>query len=596
MEGPARAALLLDLGRIYKDRLGSQDEAQVVYEELLREDPSSRKALEFLAEHYEKSSQWEELFKLHLGSVETTWDPGERLERTRLAADIAQQRLQDPKLAIEAWERLWKLGGGLHQVRLALTQLYRDAGQWKALADFLFEDAQVIESADGNLQLREVVELCLYGANDLERAKETVDLLLDHQPEDAMALLASAEVLARREDWDSLLSLLVKAEKELDATGALGLRRWIADALWKGGRQEDATEIYRKVLHEFPDDLAAAKAVEQAFTKAERHEELVELLETQLARAEDPSERADVLAKLAEIAHKNLGDPQKAIDYWKQRIEAMEESDLEGLSALGKLYDEVEAYEDLAQVLGRELELRRDPSGKRELLSRLGVIYSQKLQDDERAEEAWRRMLVLDPEDGEARRELMQLHRRRGEYEALDRSLVREINLADEEVVEELCREAAKNVEENISDRERSFRAWFRVLDRAPRDPEALAAISRVMDRDEEVTRWATFLERRMEAAEEVDDKVSLGLELAGVWRERGEEGRLEAAAVYERVLGWKPHSEDAVGGLVEHWISQGEVHRAMNVLEFGSLKIQDTSARVALNRRAASLIPGEMK
>ncbi len=595
-EGPARAALLLDLGKIYRDHVGSENEARIVFEELLREDPSSRKALEFLISYYEKNSQWNALFRLYLGSVETTWDPDERLERTRMAAEIAQQRIQDPGLAVEAWERLWKLVGGLHQVRLALTQLYREGGRWKDLADFLFEDAQIMESAAGNLQLREVVELCLYGAGDLDRAKETVDRLIEKEPEDSMALLASAEVSARRKDWDSLTAMLGRAEKELDSSGAMGLKRWIADALYQGGRQQAALEIYRKVLEEHPDDASAARAVESALMEAERFDELVELLENMLERADRDEVKAKLLAKLAVTVDEKLGDFQRAIDYWKQHLEVLPENNSVALAGLARLYERIEAYEDLAEVLCAELEHRRDPSGKRNILSRLGRIYSENLHDDEKAEKTWRRMLVLDPEDGEAGRELLQLHKRKGEYEALNRSLVREINLADGDTALELCREAARNVEVNLADKGLALTAWWRVLDRNPKDIEALQAASGSSSKEPDPERWAGFLKRWINSVDEVSEKIRLGLDLGKTLMEMGSEGVLPAASAFERVLALHPGCVDSVKGLVELWIARGDVQGALSVLEYGCLGIDDSAIKADLLRWTAEKLDSDWK
>jgi tetratricopeptide (TPR) repeat protein len=600
-EGPARAALLLDLGRIYADRLADSEKACVVFEELLREDPSSRKALDFLAEHYEAESEWESLFDLHLESVESTWDPGERLDRTRQAAEIAEKRLQDSNRAIQAWERLWRLGGGLHQVRAALTELYRDGGQWKALARFLSEDAKGQEPAERSLQLREVAELCLYGAKDLERAKDTVESLLVDDPKDPVALLARAEVLARLEEWDALSELLGSIEEQLEESTALNLMRWAADALWKGGRQQQATEIYRKVLEQRPDDRAAAGAVEQALDEAGKHEELVSLLESRLERAGaregegGEEEAAEILAKLARVAEEKLEDLDRAVGYWKKRIDALD-GDMDSYRALASLYERQERWEELAEVLGKELELRRDPSGKRELLSRLGRIYSTKLDDDDRAEKAWRQMLVLDPEDTEARAELMALHRRRGEFEALDKALVREINLADEERAVELCREAARNVEENLSDPPRAFEAWFRVLDRRPRDKDALEGTVRVLESTDQKQRLASMLEREIDATEDVDAKVALGLRAASVWKSFGEEGRVSAACCYERVLKWRPDSVEALQGLCGLNLEGGDVARALSIAELGFLSLGGDDERAAFLRWVAGRLPEDEK
>jgi len=108
-KGANRITLLLDLGRLYRDRLGDPAAAEEVFALLADEDPTHSEALTFLAEQYRQTANWDSLYKLYLDAVAPTWDPNERLQRTREAADIALNKLDQPERAIEAWEQLWNL-------------------------------------------------------------------------------------------------------------------------------------------------------------------------------------------------------------------------------------------------------------------------------------------------------------------------------------------------------------------------------------------------------------------------------------------------------------------------------------------------------
>ncbi|MCD6499263.1 MAG: tetratricopeptide repeat protein [Deltaproteobacteria bacterium] len=589
--GSARATLLGDLGRIFRDRLRDLEQARSVFEEELEEDPASRDAMEFLTDFYEKKGQWQKLYTLLVRGAETTWDPAERMERTRRAAQMAMKRLDSADMAMAAWEKLWKLGAREYEVRSELMKLYRDTERWKELAAFLVDDAQGEEAAERRVQIRQVVELSLYGSKDYEQARTLVEELLADGGTDAIALLAKAEVLARQKDWSGLGGLVQSSEDVLPAEAVSALTRMAADEMWKGGRHKEATGLYRRVLEKSPADEDASAAVEQVLKEAGQFEELLALLEKRLHGVDDRDLKASVLERMALVADREMGDVDRAIDLWVQRSTVKPE-DMTSWLALADLYEKVERWEELATALRKQLDLRRDPSGKKAILSQLGSLYAHQLSNDDEAEACWRDVLTLDPEDVEARNELMALHRRRGEFDALDRALAREIAMADDpQVALDHCREAAINAQDNLSNSERALAAWLRVLDRAPDDLQALDAAVTLLgdlgDRD----RMILFLERQARASEAIEAKVSALLRGASAARDQGQVVR--AAAFYERVLRLVPSNLEAGEGLVRLWIDAGKPDRAVALTEFLNCQIDDVRARAGLLRLVADGFEG---
>ena len=103
--GETRAALLLDLARIYRDRLNDEKRAEESFAALVKADPASAEALAYLAEVYQARGDWGSIYDLNLAAVDASWDRNERLAWTREAAEIATEKMNKIDLAIKAWER-----------------------------------------------------------------------------------------------------------------------------------------------------------------------------------------------------------------------------------------------------------------------------------------------------------------------------------------------------------------------------------------------------------------------------------------------------------------------------------------------------------
>ena len=177
----------------------------------------------------------------------------------------------------------------------------------------------------------------------------------------------------------------------------------------------------------------------------------------------------------------------------------------------------------VAQALKGQLEIVNDNAQRVALLRELGQHYSQRMNDDDQAEECWKNILTLDPSDLETRHELTELHRRRGNFDALDSALMRQIWItSDVARAAELCRTAADNLDQNFGDAERSITGWRRVLDLVPRDLPALGALARHYTALDNKRELVAVLEQQIRAVDDSDQRVALAMHAAGLWEAEG--------------------------------------------------------------------------
>jgi len=585
-KGANRITLLLDLGRLYRDRLGDPAAAEEIFALLADEDPTHSEALTFLAEQYRQTGNWDRLYQLYVVAVAPTWDPNERLERTRQAADIALNKLDQPERAIEAWEQLWNLKDAREEAERELLHLYRSRAHWQRLADFLIAKTEGLEEGQQRLSRREVAEVYLSGVEDRPKALEMLQQILERRPGDPVTLLTMAAVYSQEAQWEALSGLSDQRLEGVSADVNLEFVRLIADAFWKAGEYDSAYDLYRKVLAEDPDDARAVKAVEEYLSQTDRHDELLEFLESRVARAKEGDDQLELLSRMAFIAQTNLGSPAKASKLW-ERCVALRPETAEYHEALASLYDSLADNEGVARALEGQLATRRDPTGRIELLRMLGEHYADKMQDDDQAERCWNEVLALSPEDYGARQQLLSISRRRGDFEGLNTALEREMALTrDADWRLELARQSAQNLDENFDDKVRSIAAWQRVLDLAPTDGEGLTALETHHRAAGARAEMVFTLSRQIDSAVEVADRSALVHTMTSL---REEDGKKRAAAAAEEwALRLDPQDAVALEKLDKHYSDADQTDKYLGALEHGSTSADGVEARAALFAGAA--------
>ncbi len=586
-----RPGMLLDLARIYRDRLGDDARAEEAFLLLTRMEPANGEALSFLVEHYQQRADWGAIYDLYLSAVEATWDPHERLSWTRLAADLASDKLDDVSLAIRAWEHLWRLGDAVEDAARELSRLYRAAGRWAEMAAFLGQEAQRLDGAAQLVVLRELAEVTLSGLKDPDGASAVLEQIVERSPQDPIATLQLARVYTQRQDWDGLERLCsAEAQQQLTAEAAQDLQHMVADAFWQADRLEQAVEAYNRILEVDPADSLGIQRKQDYLTRTDRYSDLLSLLLAKAEATDDEDERAALLARSATLAEQQLDDLEQAARLWEQRI-TIDAEHLPSYEALARLYEVQGDLEGVARAMEGQLSLIKDLSQRVELYRKLGEHYASRMGDDEQANVCWKAILNLDPSDFPAREELIKLHRRAGDFESLNSALARQIWITDdEERAIKLARMAAENLDQNFDDSERSVEGWRRVLDFAPMDVEGLRALGLHYETLERRRDLIAVLEQEILALDDTDARIDRALKAARLWEE--EEVPRAAAAVYERILRWSPTNREAMDRLVETYKAQDKAGMAIGLLEHACTLEPGLDARIALLRRVLDLLP----
>src|SRR5208337_3028346 len=185
----------------------------------------------------------------------------------------------------------------------------------------------------------------------------------------------------------------------------------------------------------------------------------------------------------------------------------------------------------LATVLEKQAELTPDAALRVQILSKLGTIYGDRLNNDEGAVAAWRALLALDPNDRKAQEALKKKYLTLGRWDDLE-----------------------------------GFYA--------------------------ESGKWDEFIRilEQQEAKEtEPQSKISLLFKIAQLWADKKQ--KLDRAAkAYEKVLELEPNSLQAAEALIPIYTQAGNAKALSNAIEVKLSHEEDSQTKLGLLREVATL------
>ena len=187
----------------------------------------------------------------------------------------------------------------------------------------------------------------------------------------------------------------------------------------KFANQAEAVRAYEKVLEVDPNQPAAITYLREMYEKRRDWEKLIQLSMREASSLPGGAERAAKYKQIALLATEKVKKPEVCIDLWTVVLEN-DPDDVDALNALSQLYERARDYEKLADVLGRLAELTYDTAAKIELLNKLGQVAGDRLKDEERAVDAYRALLTLQPDDRRAQEQLKKRYVTLGRWDDLE--------------------------------------------------------------------------------------------------------------------------------------------------------------------------------
>lgn len=613
-EGEERRDLLMQAADACSLTLDDPERAVAFCREALAIDAAFAPALETLALYLREEDDREELVSVldRLAAAQPQGSEARVVYRMRRSAILAAagehagaiadlaavlgEQPAEPR-AIAALEDL--LTEGVTAAAALLEPIYRSAGDnERLLAVFERRLGDASEEERATL-LGEMTELRL-ATGDAEAAWPLALATFAHDPSDFAAREKLVELAGSTGSWDELAAAFEDAIARISSDEALPLLQVLAPIYAERlDRADAAAAAWERIAAAAPGE-EPLQQLEAIYRSRGAHRELCAVLRRRAAFVEI-ADRKSLLVELAELEEDRLGDLGAALEVWRE-ILAIDEADRETFSHVSRLLGETKAWDDLAALLERQVDLaaeRGDADEARELRFRLARIQQQQLGDAARAVDLYRAVLAEQPRHPATLGALEELARSQDERQralaaellapiyAEERDWRRHVQMLDVRasaalepaVRAETFRAAATIYERELESPEMAFLAASRALEVEPDETTNLALVLRMAelagDMEEEL---GSLLATAAEKAHSDGGRAALLRERARLLARTGDEAGARAA--WDKVRAVAPDDAEALGALAQLHGRAGDVDAQLEALRSLLAREEDAQTR----------------
>ena len=578
----------LALGEVYEMELGEPDTAVDIYEQLLIENRDNEEAVyslermmdapdgtpaerisHILEPWFTERAEWHKLIKTLEVQARVTGAVPERIELLHRVAQLWENQLGELVEAMTVYSRAF-----IEDIENKETSanLYRIAEQslaWDSLVEVL---EQAVEQSDDPQTkrelLRQAASIYVDHLGDVESTAARLHDVIDIVPDDLESIDDLENIYRHLQEWTRLVDILKIKADVVDDTDEKKSLLYQAGTIYEEVTEEHelAIDVYNVILGVDPVDAHSIDRLEVLYQQLERWVDLLEVYNKKFELAENDEARKDLLYVIGSIHQNELDEKVEAIDVYR-RVLDIDPQELGALEKLDELYEQTEQWNELLEVLEREIELAQIPSDRNTLSWRVGKLWEEHLGDSLRAVEVYAGVLEQDPAHEatldaladlverdesavEAAQVLQPIYEISEQWEALvhiKRLLLAASNDFDRQL--ELLREIAIIHETRLGDGGSAFQALAEALRVSPGNEELLDELERLAD---VLYAWDPYIDLLDELIESTSDFVAanvMQLRVARVYEAHiGDAGA--AIDRYVRVLEQDPVDEHALPAL----------------------------------------------
>ncbi len=287
----------------------------------------------------------------------------------------------------------------LEAPRRALADALRGQEKWKELVDALRDEEKNVTTKRGKVAaLRDLASVYRDQLRNDVQAMNALSQATEVDPDNLEVYDELASQYEAKKRWPDLVKTLdAKAEHVPDPAAKIALRLQIANLyVNRFSNQAEAIKQFEAVLELEPQNREAIEHLLQVYEKRRDWEKLLALKEGEIDRTDDPGAKFDKTLEVANLAATRVKKPEVCIVWW-ERVLALDPAQEEAISELYKLYERSKEWEKLAEICSKLANIASDEKTQVDALQKLGLLYTDKVEDTGKAIDAWRRLLEIDP-------------------------------------------------------------------------------------------------------------------------------------------------------------------------------------------------------
>jgi tetratricopeptide (TPR) repeat protein len=512
---------------------------------------------------------WGRLADLYEGMAEQAETAAEAADLLMEVATIRAEQ-NKPRDAEAQLRRILGMLPSEPVARSRLEALYRAEGRYVELAASLEErtDPRLGTAAPESERAQLLRELAAIYTDRLGRPHDAIDAferLRQLEPTDTGVLVHVANLYGSVGRWSKVIEMLVRvgeiAEGRPEARDALRAIARIYESELE--LPERAIDSYCQLVAVWPDDTEAWAALDALYAGNARWTELADVLRRRAALEREPTQRAALLARRAQVLIDWLGAPEDAAAALRHaRTIAPDDPALADLlvSALIQANRDREA----AAILEGRIEAASDaasdaPRGDvAALWIRLAQLQLERLDDRHGARRSVDRALQLVPEHPTALSVLADLASPEHDPRAFADAKLREADSArDEDNRIAALMAAGEVLQSRVGDTAAARQAYERVLQLRPYHADATWALAGMVEKGGDPDSAARLLEKRLDDGSLTPpEKARIMTQLAALSRAAGVEPAAERRLL--EALGCVPDHLPAIIALADFYADAG--------------------------------------
>ena len=564
--------LLYELGTIEAEHLFRPELAIEAWRSAQTIDAGDIRVIEALEKLYVQQARWEDCVELLEKRAALTEKVKDRVDFLLDVAEMARERLDDEERAVGAYERILQWDPGHEQAGKELEDLYFARKQWEPLSGLLLDRASRLRDDKAGIAALESVAAMYEDKVGDPHAAVLVWLAVLRRDPTRVDVVEQLERLGTAAGgWDEILPEVETVAEKLDRKEpAAAARMWRQIGRWKRdhlGNRDDAMRALDRAARLEPNDVEAMTEVLDILRVDGPWFELATVLARRAELEPSRREQSELYAELADVYESRLGQPVEAVTYFEKAL-ASDPGSKAVLMALRRLHRQAEAWDALAKVLVRLVEVLGNDSGRAEVIDtqvELGTLYAEKLGRPEDAVRAFKSAQALDAKNLAAFHGLEQVYQTTGQTEQLLETTEAELDAQGADQAHRYA-DLAAAWDDLVGRHDRAAAAWQKLLARDPQNHQAHQALARVLAKAGAWPELAAALRAYLKIVP-AHARTAVLLELAGVL-----EGRLGdvdgAIAACQEALKHDPAQTIALDTLGRLYERAGRWKPALDALE----------------------------
>jgi len=484
------------------DHLENLDGAIEAVRAVLDIDPDYSAAYKQLDNLYVRSERWFELADVLGRRIELAEDDRDRtwlrlrlaetlesrLENVAGAVEVHSIILQGEPTNAEALEQLERLFGNPDvkvMVAPILLPAYRASGDHEKLVAVY----DVLAEASGDVETRLDYYATIQGIYEnnivnLDKAFEYASRAFRTAPERSRLVDEVLRVGSARGAIGEAVNVLAGVVYDIDdEERRRETHRVIAKVCRDAGvDREMAKTHFLAVLKLDPTDLPAIDDLISMYGEDNEVEKLVAQVMTKADLVSDGSERAALLLWGGRLYAETLGRDDDAINAYNGVLE-VDFQNMEAIVSLERLYEKVEKWEELVDVLGRKADYS-DGDVRVNALKKKGLVQHERMENTADAIETFLQVMAINPGDVDGLRTLDRLYGAAEDWWNLYSTLETLHNLVSGEERLTIHLRMGKLLEREIGDATRAVDIFRDLLGEFPNNNEAVEALESMVRAD----------------------------------------------------------------------------------------------------------------